>query len=615
VRQIRTGSSSPPRAIPHHLLIQDNPESRSPTPDVNTAASSPSAAYAGLTLEGDYRNSEGVGLGFEAKSPTDNTRLSASKSILSSIAGQTRSASPAKRTRSDMSDDKGDDGRVPDGPSSSQDQISDLQDVEPDSKHTKLATNRHRREVSIDMLAYERNTPPGNSDQTTTTDESGDANSNNSAYLTPQSGISVPNSSTIISKPVDSSKPTMSVAPAEERLPPIDDQIAQVSKLAQSPLKNGEKGYIISKEWLARVQARGTQTHNGAKLPKELMEGEIGPVDNTGLNMITDPTNSFKDEAGEPYVPLKPGLQLSDDFEVIPEEAWNLIIKWYGLAEGSPVMTRYCHNTTTSDTAENLQFELHPPVFTILKLPDRTNGLDIQTLREKDLPPVKILASRHEGFQKFLKRAKEAAGIDMKIRVRVWRLLSGLRESSQAGMLTPAQSRSNSPAPNIAAPVDPGSNLVVDVNAFLSLQLGSQRELLEAKDETMNEKYNGRSTLSFVGLNQDDVIILEEQIGGPAGGEWVSGAVAATLNKSSVPISTTKNGFTTINTLKPKANTASGRTSPAPGGGIMTRGRAQRNGRTKGTVGLGNLGNTCYMNSALQCVRSVEELTMYFLGK
>ncbi len=57
----------------------------------------------------------------------------------------------------------------------------------------------------------------------------------------------------------------------------------------------------------------------------------------------------------------------------------------------------------------------------------------------------------------------------------------------------------------------------------------------------------------------------------------------------------------------------SGRNSPASQG-PMTRGRTkQKTRRSTGCVGLTNLGNTCYMNSALQCLRSVEELTSYFL--
>ena len=300
---------------------------------------------------------------------------------------------------------------------------------------------------------------------------------------------------------------------------------------------------------------------------------------------------------------------------MLPEDAWNLILKWYGHAKGSPTITRYCHNTSTSNTESNKQFELNPPIFTVLKL-SNDDGTTTKSLRERDLFPVKISGSRNQPFQPFLKRMKEKAHIDVKSKVRLWRILGGLeRGGSQSGMITPAASRSNSPAPGAMQTVDPGNKLVLDLNTFNGLQLGSQRELLEAVDQCNNEKYNGHSSLDYNGLRQDEVIVLEEQVGGPAGGHWPSDAATSSKTKhDGVPISVTKNGTTAVkNSLKPSA-AASRSTSPAPGG-MMTRGRQAKNGRTRGTVGLGNLGNTCYMNSALQCVRSAKELTYYFLGK
>ena len=150
----------------------------------------------------------------------------------------------------------------------------------------------------------------------------------------------------------------------------------------------------------------------------------------------------------------------------------------------------------------------------------------------------------------------------------------------------------------------------MDVNTFIDLPEGA-KEQITSKDESNNKKYNGSSTLDLQGLGRAGVLILEEQISGPAGGEWVSEAAKANATK----LGLSKNALTTSSaSLRVNSATASGRASPAPTG-MMTRGRAKKNGRTRGVVGLGNLGNTCYMNSALQCVRSVQELTYYFLGK
>ncbi|KAL8998480.1 MAG: hypothetical protein Q9188_006095 [Gyalolechia gomerana] len=605
-----TCSPSLPSSIPQHLAIEGTTGGSSPIPELSsTAASSPSAACAHLTIENE---DTGEPPGVETGDPKGRLNPLSTAKARSGPSLSARSSSPAKRLASQMdensSNNPADDVEMEDtlAQDSQQKQLSSSREaVKPPRKNSRNQQNRHKREMSLDPLAGDPAPAEGN----LLPDRSRSANNSSShmAYNTPQSGASTNSSQ----RDVTTARPSSGTKPSN--LPSIDDQIGQVMEHTNKPLQEGQKGFVISCNWLARVLARGSTDDVGTKFSKEAAEGPVGPVDNSGMDMVIDQSmKNLKDEKGQPFIPLRPELSMGEDFEIIPEEAWDLILGWYGLARGSPIITRYCHNTSSSDTMENLQYELRPPIFTIVKIPDTSGGMVKQTLDEKDPLPIKVLASRHKYFQSFLKEAKQAARINLKRKVRVWRILSELPAETPSGMITPAHSRSNSPALNTVTSVNPGKNLVLDISHFAELQLGSERELIDAKDETANESYNGHLSLDTVGLGQDSVVVLEEQIGGPAGGEWVAEAAISKAKANGIPISITKSGNTKVqNNLRAKAN-HSRTTSPAPGP-YRTRAQARKDGRTRGTIGLSNLGNSCYMNSALQCIRSCEELSQYFL--
>jgi ubiquitin carboxyl-terminal hydrolase 4/11 len=448
---------------------------------------------------------------------------------------------------------------------------------------------RHERQTSVDMLSSNPQAAP----QKAPSEESA-------------STASLPDSLS----PTVSSKESTCATSIEYEPPPsatavltIDEQVTKVTELTLRPLQDKQKGYVVSAKWLSRVLARSSVRPGGETFDKSATEGEIGPVDNSDLVLVTEGSGHFLDEAGDPFVLLRPGLQHNDDYQIVPEEAWRLILKWYGYAKGSPIITRYVHNTSTGGE-ENCLYELNPPIFSLLKIPGVHSSQSADSQSDTQMP-VRTLASRSTSFMAWLKNAKNLVGIDINSRVRVWKVLGGLKSSSGSGMLTPAASRSASPAPGANIVASAGDRLVLDVGSFTSLQIGDERELLDVPDHTVNEKYNGSLTLGLVGLSKDEVIVLEEQIGGAGGGEWPSN-----MGKSGSALLAVSKSVAAAE-KKGKGSTASGRSSPAPG--MITRGRQRKEPRTKGITGLGNLGNTCYMNSALQCIRSVEELTQYFL--
>ncbi|KAI9815176.1 MAG: CSN-associated deubiquitinating enzyme Ubp12 [Phylliscum demangeonii] len=395
-------------------------------------------------------------------------------------------------------------------------------------------------------------------------------------------------------------------------IPPVDEQISIVTRLSQRPLADREKAYVISIRWMKRVEAKASRKAEGGSTDTEAVVAEIGPVDNSDI-VAPAPADliELKDEEGKPFVPLKPGLASGEDFDFFTQEVWDLILGWYGIADHSPVITRFVHNTNPEgkNGTENLQYETYPPVFTIRRI---RHGPLLKTSTDNLQAPTQLLASRSESFNHFLKRAKFGAGIPLASKVRVWRILGAPQQHRVNGILTPAASRSASPAPH-GAEVSK-SAVFMGLEDFLGLEDGSQREMLDVPDQTMNENYNGHLTLALAGLSNDGTIVLEELAHGAAGAPWMSEAFPKGRSTPEFALTITKDGETTApNRMSTRSSTAAARaTSTTLEGGMLTRGRLARNGRSMGTCGLSNLGNTCYMNSAIQCVRSVEELTQYF---
>jgi ubiquitin carboxyl-terminal hydrolase 4/11/15 len=355
---------------------------------------------------------------------------------------------------------------------------------------------------------------------------------------------------------------------------------------------------------LSRVIARGSEALANSKVTPE---GEIGPVDNSDII-----NRHITDADGNLFIELKHGMGL-ESFDLFPAEAWDLVVAWYGLKQGQYPIDRYAHNTNADKTGiPNIIYEFHPPIFTIHRLWSDHSALLPQTLKEQNPVAPVFVVSRSEPYMAFLKRIKIKAGIDLSRRVRVWRVPRTQPAAEPEPVVqvtdlsTPPSSRPGSPGPGTTVaptsePQDSWSRMLLDVATFSLLQKGEQRELIDTKDQTANPNYNGRSDLDFTGLGENQALVLDEMVDSTS---YVLNYVA-TKGKGAAPVR--GSGAASY----PNSQVNSGRSSPAPGYNL--RGRSNRSGRTLGTVGLSNLGNTCYMNSALQCVRSVEELTKYFL--
>lgn len=533
--------------------------------EMSEGGSSPSSAFAEISIDG---GSSGIKGGEQR--------------TMSSPAQGGRSASPAKRSAADM------------------EEATDTQQV---ASASFVATQADgASDVDTIMVGM---TPAHSSVDTQETLSSVASTSHVTASTAPSSYQSFPPPSlpeqAEISPSTDYSMAT------------LDEQRRKVEAAAQSELDVGQKGLLVSTKWLERVLSRTSEGVKSSIFPKEAREGLIGQIDNA--NIVPDGAFDepiLRDADDQEYIPLKPGMGINEDYAILPSSAWADVVQWYGLRLGQKPIARYAQNTAGPDaTGANILFEIYPPVITIRKIPQPNQQSEPSPIprgdsiregrkrqerrgRGQNSPDdaIRLVSSRTEKFQKFLARSKEAAGISRTTKVTLWRRLDATTVTTD---VPGDQAVSVAPTPH---KID--TKLVLTPAEFKDMEVGKDIEHINALDHTNNDNYNGSSNMDIFGLFEDQTIFLQEQIGGSSGGDLQSDPKKRTQENDK------KLGS------KPASTTASRRTSPSPGA-MVTRGRLRRDGRTRGTVGLTNLGNTCYMNSALQCIRSVEELAAYFL--